>query len=107
MTRGVLLWLVLFGVYAATLGLRAGPPGDYGAGEARRVLLVESIVSDRDVDLADEYRTREWRDYYDGELTPARRLADQRANLVDHGEKDVGIRSGIGQREGKAQVREE
>jgi hypothetical protein len=76
--RGALLWLLLFAVYAGTLGLRAGPAGDYGPGEAHRLLLAESIVSDRDIDLADEYRQRAWTDFYDGELRPAGRLTDHR-----------------------------
>ncbi len=75
--RGALLWLVLFGVYAATIGLRAGPAGHYGAGEARRLLIAESIVSDRDVDLADEYRARAYSDFYDGNLTPPARRSDR------------------------------
>lgn len=74
--RGALLWLVLFGVYAATIGLRAGPAGHYGAGEARRLLIAESIVSDRDVDLADEYRSRAYSDFYDGRLRPPSPRAD-------------------------------
>ena len=68
MGRGLLLWLVLFAVYAGTLGLQAGPAGDYGPGEARRLLIAESLVSDRDVDLADEYRDHEYADFYAGRL---------------------------------------
>jgi hypothetical protein len=76
--RGAVLWLVLFAVYAATLGLDAGPAGDYGPGEAKRLLIAESIVSDRDVDLRDEYRGREWRDWYEGPLRPEGRLTEGR-----------------------------
>jgi hypothetical protein len=40
--------------------------------------VVESIVSDHDTDLADEYRAREWSDFYDRRLPPAGRLVDHR-----------------------------
>jgi len=78
--RGALLWLALFAVYAATLGIDAGPAGDYGPGEAHVLLSVESVVSDGDVDLADEYRTQAWRPFYDGTLRPGGRLTDGRRN---------------------------
>jgi hypothetical protein len=76
--RGALLWLVLFAVYAATLGLDAGPAGDYGPGEAKRLLIAESIISDGDFDLGDEYRERAWSDWYDGALRPEGRLTEGR-----------------------------
>ncbi len=34
------------------------------------LLTTESIVSDGGFDVSDEYRTRAWRDFYDGTLTP-------------------------------------
>src|SRR6476661_7755454 len=80
MRRGALLWLALFAVYAATLGLRAGPAGDYSSAEAHRLLTVESLVSDRDLDLRDEYRTRAWADWYDGTLRPEGRTVDGHRN---------------------------
>src|SRR3954471_14912101 len=78
MARSAVLWLVLFAVYASTLGLKAGPHGEYGPGEARRLMLAESIVSDGDVDLTDEYRTRAYANFYDGRLRPAGRVTDRR-----------------------------
>src|SRR4051794_8129955 len=78
MARSAVLWLVLFAVYASTLGLKAGPTGEYGPGEARRLMLAESIVSDGNVDLADEYRTRAYTDFYDGRLRPV-------GHSTDHG----------------------
>jgi hypothetical protein len=80
MRRWALLWIGLFGVYAATLGLDASRAGDYGPGEAHRLLLAESIVSDADIDLADEHRERAWADWYDGELRPHGGLTDGRRN---------------------------
>jgi hypothetical protein len=68
--RHALLWLVLFAAFAATAGLRAAPGEDLSRPEAHNLLAAESIVSDGDVDLADEYRSRAWRRFYGGELVP-------------------------------------
>jgi len=54
----VLLFLALLGVYALTLG-------DTTAGEARYLLTAESIVSDGDVDVRDEYRSQVYREWID------------------------------------------
>ena len=70
MGRHALLWLVLFAAFAATAGLRAAPGEDLSRPEAHNLLAAESIVSDGDVDLADEYRSRAWRRFYGGELVP-------------------------------------
>src|SRR3954453_1222003 len=58
--RGSALWLVLFAVYAATLGLHAGASQRYSRDEAHVLLVAESIVSDGDVDLSDEYHSHAW-----------------------------------------------
>jgi hypothetical protein len=68
--RHALLWLVLFAAFAATAGLRAAPAEDLSPPEAHNLLAAESIVSDGDVDLADEYGSRAWRAFYGGELVP-------------------------------------
>jgi hypothetical protein len=62
--------MVLFGAYAATVNLPASPRSRYSAAEAHRLLTAESIASDADVDLRDEYRTRAWRAWYPGTLHP-------------------------------------
>jgi hypothetical protein len=54
------LWLVFFAVYAATLGLHLGASERYSRDEAHVLLVAESIVSDGDIDLRDEYRSRAW-----------------------------------------------
>src|SRR3954464_5740930 len=54
-SRAAALWLVLFAVYAATLGLHAGASQRYSRDEAHVLLVAESIVSDGDVDLNDEH----------------------------------------------------
>ena len=62
-------WL-LFAVYAATLGVDASPGLALGPARAHYLLTAESIVSDGDVDLRDEYRARAWRAFGRGPLRP-------------------------------------
>jgi hypothetical protein len=50
MRRALALWLVLFGVYAATLEL-----DDYSGDEPHYLLATESLAHDGDVDVRDEY----------------------------------------------------
>src|SRR5215210_7629615 len=68
--RALALWAVLFAAYAATLGIRADARGDYAGDEPRQLLLAESIVSDGNVDVTDEYATRAYRRFWDGRLRP-------------------------------------
>ena len=68
------LWLVLFGAYAATLGIDAFGGSDYGGDEPHYLLAAESIVADGDVDLADEYAERAY-----AELLPVRARRPRRA----------------------------
>src|SRR5829696_6476460 len=56
--RALALWVVLFAAYAATLGIGAAGARDYAGDEPRHLLLAESIVSDGDIDLTDEFATR-------------------------------------------------
>jgi hypothetical protein len=74
--RALPLWAVLVAVYALALAVA----GDgTSAPEAHRLLTVESLTSDGDVDLRDEYATRAWRPFYDGgELRPAAAPTDGR-----------------------------
>jgi hypothetical protein len=62
------LWIVLFAAYAATLGIPQRPGLDYAGAEPHHLLAAESIVSDHDVDLSDEYRDRAYADWYPGRL---------------------------------------
>lgn len=76
--RGLPLVLVLFAAYAATLGLDAGTGGRFSAAEVRHLLTAESLVSDGDLDLRDEYATRAWSDWHDGDVEPVADLTDGR-----------------------------
>jgi hypothetical protein len=62
------LWLILFAAYAATLGVPAKPGFDYAGTEPHHLLAAESIVSDHDVDLRDEYREHAYASWYPGVL---------------------------------------
>src|SRR5204862_3107617 len=68
--RSAALWLVLFAVYAGTIGLRAAGDSQYAGAEPHYLLTAKSLVDDGDVDLADDYRARGYRDFYPGTLRP-------------------------------------
>src|SRR3954470_7243193 len=72
------LWILLVAVYAATLGVPAGRGSDYAGNELHHLLAAESLVSDRDVDLADEYRDRAYASWYPHELKTDGRIVDGR-----------------------------
>ena len=76
--RFVGLWILLVAVYAATLGIPAQPGMDYAGSEPHHLLAAESLVSDRDVDLSDEYRERAYASWYPGELKTDGRIVDRR-----------------------------
>src|ERR671910_1353085 len=80
MRRTLALWLLLFGVYAATLGLDAFDRSDYGGDEPHYLLAAESLVEDGDVDVLDEYATRAYADFYPHELNPHGRQTEGRLN---------------------------
>ena len=62
------LWILLVAVYAATLGIPAQTGLDYAGAEPHHLLAAESIVSDRDVDLTDEYADRAYASWYPRDL---------------------------------------
>src|SRR5215210_1212300 len=68
--RVLALWAVLFAAYAATLGIDAVRGSDYAGDEPRHLLVAESIATDGDVDLTDEFATRAYRDFHRGRLQP-------------------------------------
>ena len=80
MGRTLALWLLLFGVYAATIGLEAFAGSDYGGDEPHYLLAAHSIVHDGDVDVLDEYRSRVYADFYPHELRPHGRRTEGRLN---------------------------
>ena len=66
--RLVGLWILLVAVYAATLGIPAQTGLDYAGNEPHHLLAAESIVSDRDVDLSNQYTERAYASWYPREL---------------------------------------
>jgi 4-amino-4-deoxy-L-arabinose transferase-like glycosyltransferase len=78
--RTLALWLLLFGVYAATLGLDAFSGSDYAGDEPHYLLAAHSIVDDGDVDVRDEYRERAYSEFYPHQLRPHGRPIDGRLN---------------------------
>jgi hypothetical protein len=80
MRRAAALWLVLFAAYAATIGLHAFGDSQFGGDEPHYLLTAESIVSDRDLDLRDEYATKAYRDWYPYLLERHGRLTGGQAN---------------------------
>ena len=80
MRRAAALWLVLFAAYAATIGLPAFGDSQFAGDEPHYLLTAESIVSDRDLDLRDEYAARDYRDWYPYLLERRGRLTGGQAN---------------------------
>jgi hypothetical protein len=74
--RPAAVWVVLFAVYAAALGIEASGGTDYGGDEPRYLLIAESMVSDGDLDVTDEYATRAYADWLPGSLSPGARRTD-------------------------------
>jgi hypothetical protein len=78
--RALALWLLLFGVYAATVGLHAFGRSDYAGDEPHYLLAVESLADDHNVDVTDEYRALAYGDFYPYELHPEGERTDGRLN---------------------------
>ncbi len=76
--RHLLLWAVLFAVYAGTLGLDAVEGSEYAVEEAHHLLTAESLVSDGDVDVSDELRADGLPDGLPADLETHGRLMDGR-----------------------------
>ncbi len=64
MRRTVALGLLLFAVYAATIGLDAFGGSQYAGDEPHYLLAAQSIVEDHDIDLKNQYAARSYEAYY-------------------------------------------
>jgi hypothetical protein len=66
--RSALLWLGLFAVYAATLGLNAFGTSQYGGDEPHYLLAADSLVHDGSIDVRDEFDDKTYAEFYPYEL---------------------------------------
>jgi hypothetical protein len=78
--RAAAVWILLFAVYASTLGMHAFGRSDYGGDEPHYLLTTESIVEDGNADLRDDYADRTYSEFYPYELFPHGSLTKGRAN---------------------------
>jgi hypothetical protein len=69
---------VFFAAYAATLGLHLGAGERYSRDEAHVLLVAESITSDGDIDLRDEYATHAWTRWHGAPMRPSASLTNGR-----------------------------
>ncbi|MEA2375429.1 MAG: hypothetical protein QOD53_1892 [Thermoleophilaceae bacterium] len=70
MRRAAVLWVVLFGVYASTVGLHATGRSDYAGDEPHYLLTAKSLIEDGDADLLNQYRDGAYRSFYPYVLEP-------------------------------------
>lgn len=60
----LLLFLLCFGVYLSTIGLKAFGTSEFGGDEPHYLLAAHSLVHDGDLDVSDEYKNRAYRPFY-------------------------------------------
>jgi hypothetical protein len=69
--RMLVVWLVLFGAYAATIGMRAFDNSAYAGDEPRFLMTARSLAHDGDVNVFDDYRANAYRGFYMHKLASA------------------------------------
>ena len=74
----VALFLLLFAVYASTIGLDAVGESPYAGSEPHYLLAAHSLVEDGDLDVLDDYRTRAADAFFLGPLEPRGVLRGER-----------------------------
>jgi hypothetical protein len=74
------LWLVLFAVYASTLGLDAFGASDYGGDEPHYLLTAKSFIDDGDWDVSNQRAAHAWDEFYPYYLDRHGKLTEGRAN---------------------------
>ena len=80
MRRALALGLLLFGVYAATIGLDAFGDSEYGGDEPHYLLAAQSIVDDHDIDVKNQYAARSYEVFYPYTLDKHGRETNGRLN---------------------------
>jgi hypothetical protein len=69
--RALVIWVALFGLYAATIGMRAFDHSAYAGDEPRYLLTARSLAVDGDVNVFDDYRANAYRGFYEHNLSSA------------------------------------
>src|SRR4051794_37615153 len=72
----IVIWLVLAGVCASTLGMDSVPGHDYAGDEAHYLLAARSLTDDRTLDVRDDYRAKAWSEFDSAPPEPQGRLHD-------------------------------
>jgi len=67
--RALAVWVALFAVYAATVGMRAFDHSAYAGDEPRFLLTARSLAHDGDVNVFDDYRSNAYRSFYKERLS--------------------------------------
>jgi hypothetical protein len=78
--RSAAVWAVAFAVYASTIGMLAFGRSDFAGAEPHHLLTARSLIDDGDVDVANQYRARDYRAFYPYGLVPEGELTDGRLN---------------------------
>jgi hypothetical protein len=76
--RYVAVWVLLFAVYAATIGTDAFGTSRFGGDEPHYLLIARSIVDDGDIDLANQFAERQYAGFYAYRLAPLGHRTDGR-----------------------------
>jgi hypothetical protein len=76
--RSLGLWLVFFAAYAATLGMHLGAGSRYSRDESHVLMVADSITSDGDVDLSNQYAGHAWNKWGGAPLRPTATLTNGR-----------------------------
>jgi hypothetical protein len=74
------IWLVLFAVYASTLGLDSFGSSDYGGDEPHYLLTAKSLVEDGNFDVRNQRAERQWEEFYPQYLDRHGKLTDGHAH---------------------------
>jgi hypothetical protein len=76
--RLLAVWLGLFAVYCAGLGVRTAGSERFAGDEAHHLLLAASVVRDGDIDLRNQYAARDWAEFSGHPVSPSGELSSGR-----------------------------
>jgi hypothetical protein len=76
--RAAAVFAVCLAAFCSTIGLDSFGSSDYGGDEPHYLLTARSLLEDGNPDLVDEYRERDYEDFYPYELDPHGQLTNGR-----------------------------